>query len=132
METPKQKAIREAYGEHWDTVNEHVDEQGYLHHPKGGEVTFDPFIGFMDEHINEDAYRPKSLSGIETNNGWITISSESDLPIEVDVFCHVANLKDNKHRVHNSPVKRATIKKWFKEGKVTHYKPIEKPNPPIY
>lgn len=80
MKTAKQEAIEKAYGEHWDIVGKHVDEDGYLHHPKGGEVTFEPFIGFMDEHPTKDAYRPKSLSGIETNNGWISILSEDDLP----------------------------------------------------
>lgn len=80
MKTAKQEAIEKAYGEHWDIVGKHVDGDGYLHHPKGGEVTFEPFIGFMDEHPTKDAYRPKSLSCIETNNGWIRIESEEDLP----------------------------------------------------
>ena len=141
METPKQKAIREAYGEHWDIVKPYVNEGGWCNYKSlfgdmgnstGRLKRIDTEV--LDHHHPIYCYfnRPKSLEGIQNNNGWTFIESEADLPIEVDVFCHVSNLNDNKHRVHNSPVKRDTIKKWFKEGKVTHYKPIEKPNSPIY
>lgn len=128
----KEKAIREAYGEHWEIVKQQVDENGWLYHPRGGEVTFDPWIGFMEEHPTDDAYRPKSLAGIENNRGWIRIESEADLPNEDgwhwikylgdEFVCFWANHKycfvdnDNSYFLKN----------------VTHYQPIIKPLKPIY
>lgn len=133
-ETAKQKAIIEAYGEHWQTVKQDVDENGWLYHPRGGEVIFDPWIGAMHEHPTDDAYRPKSLSGIENNNGWISIESVDDLPKEegqyfvyskvdwhpyfrIDVFS--GRLSNSIHHVTGKPI-------------FSHYQPIEKPKPPIY
>lgn len=129
METPKQKAIREAYGEHWETVKQHVDENGYLHHPKGGEVTFDPFIGFMDEHQIYDAYRPKSIAGIEDNNGWITIEYELDLPKETKSY-HVV-YKDGSIIQHHFSISSDFDRILFLE-EFTHWQEIQIPNPPIY
>lgn len=134
METPKQKAIREAYGDHWETVKQHVDENGYLHHPKGGEVTFDPFIGFMDEHINEDAYRPKSLQGLGTNNGWISIESENDLPGNV-IDCFV--IKDDtlyypllfQTHLQQFVTVEGTCYDW---QEISHWQEIKEPVKPIY
>ena len=91
----------------------------------------------MTPKESEDVCRPKSLSGIENNNGWIKIKSEDDLP-----KLTMLN-KDNKYWIFNSNGKIGDLPlSWlhtFKEmGKrektnniITHYQPIIKHKPPI-
>jgi len=70
--------------------------------------------------------RPKSLKGIENNNGWIKIESEEDLPKE-DCFYYVIydNGKISESVLHlNMILKNLDV--------ITHYQPIEKPKPSIY
>jgi len=75
--------------------------------------------------------RPKSLQGIENNNGWIKIESEDDLPDEIVGLWEVVIdgklkfielLKDNKERLYKD----------FLRDKITHYKIKEHSNLPIY
>lgn len=75
-------------------------------------------------------YRPKSLQGIENNNGWIKIESENDLPKETDHYlvfnkfsnCIQVDYIDWDYESH--------IERWMEFN--SHYQPIEKPKPPIY
>lgn len=73
-------------------------------------------------------YRPKSLQGIENNNGWIKIENEADLPKEegnyfvftngnIETCLRLLGIDNNDFW-------------WLKN--VTHYQPIQKPKPPIY
>lgn len=71
--------------------------------------------------------RPKSLQGIETNNGWIKIESEEDLPKEEGHYWVYSENKDilaDYYELNNNS--------WNNKPRVTHYQPIEKPKPPIY
>lgn len=71
--------------------------------------------------------RPKSLHGIENNNGWIKIESEEDLPKESNGYWVKGN-NNISGIIHfeNTP---SWIKLW---NDVTHYQPIEKPKHPVY
>ena len=79
--------------------------------------------------------RPKSLQGIENNNGWIKIESEADLSKEIiDCFFY-----DNVEKAvvcgnYNSDFKKFNWSAFFVEWseQITHYQPINKPKPPIY
>jgi hypothetical protein len=74
-------------------------------------------------------YRPKSLEGIEDNNGWIKIKSEDDLPIENFLQkYHVANKSD----VYTQPMSFKYVERRWLQGSITHYKPIEKPKSLIW
>ncbi len=132
MEASKQKAIELAYGEHWEVVKEFVDNNGKFKH--------DDFDCMADEkknnweYVGNQMWRPKSLQGIETNNGWIKIESEADLPKDV-IACWVKT----KEYIVNTPVLYDVYNKKFTDGKVeqiytffTHYQPIQEPQPPIY
>jgi hypothetical protein len=75
-------------------------------------------------------WRPKSLKGIEDNNGWVKIESEDDLPNESGLFWIVQH-----GYVINEPCN------YYKSTKIwviqfnqypTHYQPIIKPNEPLY
>lgn len=70
--------------------------------------------------------RPKSLAGIETNNGWTRIDSEQDLPKENMVFMECVT-KLGYQATHHFMV---GDEKYMME-KYTHYK-LMPFNPPIY
>lgn len=130
----KQEAIKKAYGEHWERLNNFINEDGV-------------FIGdtdmISDELFNEWAFigsskdinseklisgsRPKSLKGIENNNGWIKIESEADLPKEGYYF--VAKNKTVIETSYFMPDNDFSLIEW---RNITHYQPIEKPKLPIY
>jgi len=143
MENAKQKAIEVAYGIHWDKVKDFVDENGWVEtghwgsEPKLIQVS-DNFQGEKEkkeDDRNPDYFlwRPKSLSGIETNNNWISIHSEDDLPKEGYEF----------YIFSDSGIETAVFdfeKKYFYKLqlglaiklKITHYQLIVKPEKPIY
>lgn len=133
MENSKLKVIEFAYGENWEAVNQFIDENGWL---KSNEISpFDLKLTWNDIEVREYAknhatFRPKSLAGIEDNNGWISINSEDDLP------------KDNGHYlVFNKQNKSVDIdyihcdydshsERWMEFN--SHYQKIEKPLKPIF
>ena len=73
----KEQKIKEAYGEYYSQCK--PDENGWS--------TYDSWFKYIGNKIDYEYsdnrimnIRPKSLSGIETNNGWDKIESEKDLP----------------------------------------------------
>ena len=128
----KQEAIKKAYGEHWERLNNFINEDGV-------------FIGdtdmISDELFNEWAFigsskdinseklisgsRPKSLKGIENNNGWMRI----------DDFVKYTN---EKFWLFNSHLNDLYQGQLFDDDMfpinryATHYQPIKKPKQPIY
>ncbi|MDV3768125.1 hypothetical protein CMU26_01025 [Elizabethkingia anophelis] len=122
METPKQQAIKAAYGEHWDKVKDYVDEDGWCN----------AFFGiaardFDDTESKREVWRPKSLSGIETNNSWTRIESEEDMPKEPGHYFVMDIFRTEPCII----VFEETLKKNWLEV-VSHYQPIETPKPPIF
>lgn len=132
----KEKAIREAWGKYWDEVKDNVIGMG-------------TYCGWADNdviHYNEDLgcdsknfefitttglYRPKQLSGIENNNGWIRIEPDgSNLPDRgADGDYKAYNEKDKTYENHWN---KNGIRALFKEKKITHFKPIKEEKPPIW
>ena len=92
METKKEEAIRKAYGDYWEQVKDKVDKYGRLTYKQcwdiwNGDDAESHFYKVIleDKTIElrndyEGYYQPKSLQGIETNNGWVRIESEEDYP----------------------------------------------------
>jgi hypothetical protein len=129
----KEEKIKEAYGEYWEKVKDFVDENGYI-----DGVMIKNKIGIVPNNFIEkfqplvSMFRPKSLQGIENNRGWIKIESESDLPSE-DIDCHF--ITHNKEIFKGEYIKSIDNFKSGSElynGRVSHYQPITKPQPPIY
>ena len=87
---------------------------------------YNPMQKIKDYEANPTPYfvRPKSLEGIEKNNGWIKIESESDLPNKTNDYWIV-----NKLGVSIRNYDMQEDNDW---NDVTHYQPITKPKPPIY
>jgi hypothetical protein len=90
---------------------------------------YNPMQKIKDYEANPTPYfvRPKSLEGIEKNNGWIKIESDKDLPKEEGLYFAMRRDK-TKVEVINFFF---DLSKEFKKI-ATHYQPITKPKPPIY
>lgn len=131
----KQEAIAKAYGEHWETVKNHVDENGWVKTwdliqilgivPKDG---FEVKIKGKKIKHQDNLHRPKSLTGIETNNVWIKIESEADLPKAGMTNYFICVNGKPSIQVHNL----RQVLSLYSDGMITHYQPIVKPEPPIY
>lgn len=83
----KQETIQKAYGKHWNVSKDFVDENGLFL-----TVEEDDFLDLSEtkqwEKVRTNRWRPKSLRGIENNNGWTNIYTEADLPkIKGDYWC---------------------------------------------
>lgn len=131
----KQAWVKAVGVDRYENLKEELILNGFLH--------FQPYaLKNTDVKIIDGLsfYRPKSLQGIENNNGWIKIESEDDLPKE-DMDCfyitkYSENIIPGCFRLHS-------YKGWRNMftvdhniavglGHVTHYQPIIKPKPPIY
>ena len=120
----KQEKIQEAYGKYWEVVYEYVDKNGWC-------SAYWKTKTYFQTEFTSEKWRPKSLTGIEDNNGWIKIESEADLPKNDDDYWVMTNIKDDEvQQLSNLIVIRCLNLE--KNIKVTHYKPIENPKPPIY
>jgi len=137
MENAKQKAIEEAYGEHWEKVKNFVDENGWVDFKLlFGETGNSRGISGLKLHTL-DNYSPKycywkrpiELDGIEANNNWISIHSEEDLPKE-DCECFLY-FKDGSCYTDRFLCQYGQFTKhhWMH---ITHYQKINLPSKPIY
>ena len=127
----KQETIAKAYGEHWETVKDFVDENGLIRYDNYKYFKlflFDRMVAYDSKGV---FWIPKSLKGIENNNGWIKIESEADLPKESGFYFG----KDYEFGTDIMYFDFET-KKWKDLSgyiqQATHYQPIVKPEPPIY
>ena len=122
----KQEAIKKAYSEYWENVKDYVDENGWIDN-NISKFTFGQLKNLDLEYKNDVLFRPKSLQGIENNNGWVKIESEADLPNNEKVWIYTSN---NRVLISSKAVLNWVLKN--PDNKITHYQPIEKPKPPIY
>ncbi len=132
----KEEKIKEAWGEYYIIVKNQIDNNGwYKYFDLNNSEMKRKLWQFGNLELEElsDVYliRPKSLQGIENNNGWIKIESEEDLPKEgkeVHVVIYGETIKKNCSFIPSRKV-------FFRYGdvdNVTHWKDVEKPKPPIY
>ncbi len=152
--TAKQEAIRKAYGELYEVMKENIN------HTTGSYLIesthfYDKNDFYKRELFDVREYSdsllvitPKSLQGLENNNGWIRIESEDwlkehrinssttkfyiDDPDE-DYFDIAIQLNDKEESIVGLSdylfMKDILIKSNIK---ATHYQPIVKPEKPIY
>lgn len=123
----KQEAIKQAYGEHWNEVKDYVDENGYANLDYS--FTYEDIGLELQENGN---WRPKSIQGIETNNGWIKIESEKDLPTERDMNDTLVIDKNGIMETVSSNTLKWVYSRNHWINYYTHYQTIAKPKPPIY
>lgn len=137
----KKQAIKEAYGELWETVKDYVYAEGYVLARDVPGIR--DMIGNAEMIIDapgRPAYRPKSLKGIEDNNGWKRIDSEADLPkmagtyhVIVSLPSHLKGKTVDKPRLDILHVMPGSGKVWkYYNGLVTHWQLIVEPEKPLY
>ncbi len=127
----KQEAIKKAYGDNHEIYEKSLTKNGWLKVEYDIYENADRFyFDFLRHELNADEYeyfiRPKSLSGIDDNNGWIRIESEDELPKE---SCN--------YWIFQSDLRAVTMKDFYDNKKyygvkATHYRPIVKPLKPLY
>lgn len=132
MNELKQEAIKKAYGEYWDKVKDYDYDNGWLStkiiSPIDLEYSWND-IETKECSINVEnvLFRPKSLQGIENNNGWIRIESENDLPKEK---CRIW-VKEKDSTIIDICYFTSSFFTPIHQT-CTHYMLLDKPNPPIY
>lgn len=124
----KEEKIKEAWGELWNSFNDSakkcaLDNDGHV-------------ASILQNGLNKDftefdtalvSWRPKSLKGIENNNGWIKIESEDDLPKKGSNCYFILKNGVSGIFVDLDDSEYLTLR-----NRGTHYQPIVKPKPPIY
>lgn len=125
----KQEAIKKAYGNEWDLLPQVAIECAYNNNGWIFDAIHKPRDLSIDRHefILNFKWRPKSLAGIENNNGWIRIKEDgSNLPKHllwlsdlrtVWQGCLFIDFDNQNIRINTA---------------ATHYQPITKPELPIY
>lgn len=153
METKKQQAIRLAWieilgEEKYNEIKSEIENNGWLikysYNPFVDEVYIDrkelldieDVFHFKTYHAgNEISVRPKSLSGIEDNNGWISIESEEDLPkekISYEVWRNGSESRATYAGSYRWFVPHNDFPKTTKVAGITHYVEPIKRQPPIF
>lgn len=126
----KQKAIKEAWEKLGISVNDNViNQNGWMNiQPIQYERLYDRVdILRLTDHVHR--IRPKSLKGIENNNGWIDSKDMSKIP---DEYCYCWLLtKDGDIILRECNPDAEGFYGW-REVEFTHYQPIIKPEKPIY
>lgn len=135
METPKQQAIKAAYGEYWAGLSN--EQQKYALENEGWiKVTPSQFQMdmFSRQKLNKNTHsvRPKCLTGIRNNNSWTRIESEEDLPKDRNIEDLLIFTETGEILVASSKyLSDAEIRRyWIKT--VSHWQKFVKPNPPIF
>ena len=121
----KQEKIKEAYGEYWELVKETVNENGWFdynyeeHRKIADNIPLESYSQFSSSVV-----RPKSLQGIENNNGWTKIESEEQ-------YDELINGEYEWYNINNGKYEKGDLRGY---GIFTHYKivPIIKPKLPSY
>lgn len=132
----KEEKIKEAYGKHWELTNGNLNDD-YSFDFIGSISDYDLGFNFKIIFTGISIFRaiPFSIIGIENNNGWIKIESESDLPEqggEYVVFrmskkSTATYCKNDRWMITENDYPKTT----FQHG-ITHYRKKEIIPNPIY
>lgn len=128
--------IKRAYedaGVDWDKISRKVDDNGFADMYYVNPI-FTNLAGNDIESMDADDkhcrfWRPITLKGIETNNGWTRIESEKDLPTEEGWYevCKSWNPEENfEYYYPDSADSRSQLMTY------SHYKKVTRSQPPIY
>lgn len=129
----KEEKIKEAWDFVWDKLNDTskqcaLKNNGFI----SGILSNDLNHSFTTFNTDITAWRPKSLQGIENNNGWIKIESEADLPKDNGITDYHVFMFTNQYKYIRRTYKKNQVKELWEQEEITHYQRIEKPKPPIY
>ena len=130
----KQEIIQKAYGKSYDTVKDYINENGFIDCVKNRKISLIPYFEVSELEFKENEVRPKSLKGIENNNGWVKIYCENDMP-QFDCNCFIIDKKQGMvtgqwMQAPNEIEDKKARAFWL--DKATHYKIIDMPDLPLY
>lgn len=125
----KEEIIKKAYGV-WYTSN--IDENGWTEVMNirniGDDVLLD-LKTIKHDGIPHDYARPKSLKGIENNNGWTKMNDKRDNLPDEHCKCWLWTDDGIMFGEYNSTTKGFY---GYKEVKFSHYLVIQEPKPPLF
>ena len=124
----KEEKIKEAYGEYYEELKSYVDVNGWINENNSSRSIFKN----LDFDVRTNSMRPLELQGIENNNGWIKIESESNLPKEAFEFYDVCRIEPNGDFISDKKVSYTDLRIHYFKGNVTHYKLTEVLLPPLF
>jgi hypothetical protein len=143
MAKTKQEVIVAAYGEYWDLFDEEdkksiLNNDGWHYkwnHPLRWEMAKTGVEIITSAYVVGTSWKPKSLAGIENNNGWTKIDSEADLKLKDGGYWGVMPYDYG----HDNRIEAFYVKDGIHKinglhtcYEITHYQAIQKPSPPIY
>lgn len=130
----KEEKIKEDWGKCYDELKNNIDNDGWIDSAFTSDLEIDLDVkdGFDRYGTASSFIRPKSLQGIENNNGWIKIESEADLPKDNGLIDYHVFKLTNQYKHIRATYKNIEVSKLWEQDEITHYQPIEKPKPPIY
>lgn len=137
----KQDVIKKAYQDEGikNTEKMNIDENGYISESVYQSLAVEERnFEFIDVGVFtcKLIYRPKSLAGIEDNNGWVKIESEDDLPkgyglYEVFTKTNIYVSEPKNQYFEEYWVNDVAKNKWWMDN-VSHYKKINFSSKPLY
>ena len=120
----KEEKIKEAYGECFNELKDYINENGFINCVKNKKISLIPYFKVAEIEFKGNEVRPKSLQGIEDNNGWNILKGiKNEIQHDGDIW--ILN-------------KYGNVELWLESqflsiGYATHWKPIIKPsNLPLY
>ena len=124
----KEEKIKESWGELFDTS---ISEEGFKN-VENEEVfcvnTKYPRHEFeyRRETFDNINVRPKSLQGVEHNNGWFTLNNVAEeIPIELDSI-ELCNINTGEYYISTD------THEFIEIGRFSHWKPLEKSKYPLF
>lgn len=135
-EQAKQEAIKKAYGDFYEPNKNIIHNDGTVTSFVGCKMEEKGLI--MDYFLTQRS-QPQSLGiNFNNNNGWIRIEPDgSNLPADYGNLNHsysVFDIKnsDEEDMTYLMKTHENGVIQLFKQGRITHYKPIKEEPKPIY
>ncbi|MGV0964927.1 hypothetical protein [Empedobacter falsenii] len=125
----KEEKIKEAWGEYWNKLPNEVQEKALKNNGFVSQY-FEDLLTIDKRERKLFEIRPKSLQGIETNNGWVKVESEDDLPKEEGFYLVFNKIHKAIEVDYINYDNESHEERWIEFN--SHYQPIEKPKQPIY
>lgn len=140
----KREYVRKAYGKYWEIHKDNVDENGWSYLGNNTRLLndydcslvgewqqkgYDPFKTGENSHIQQVYVRPKSLQGMENNNGWFSIEEHgfpSDDTVEYENISSINGL------IGKTTLTAHQVYLYHNAGMITHYRPVTKQVLPLY
>ena len=137
----KEEKIKEA----WGNINDKINENGWFYFGYACNGWDDVEDWLEDNNLNSDEsyydmtynqcdngdliyvqIRPKSLQGIENNNGWFILNNVAkEIPIEIDNI-ELYNINTGEYYISTD------THEFIEIGRFTHWKPLEKSKYPLF